>query len=317
MYFAGKPGRKVFMTPFEVAFANAANGWPQFPVRHDKRPFAGFTDWEQKATLSAELISTWGTVDYPGCLWATTPGRVDKTVIDIDRHPGKVDGFEVLVALGLDLSTKHVYPSMSGKGRHAWYRGRSSSRNDLYTSIDRKSVGGYVITPYLLPPITDVRTRLISAFQGRSVVDDLPAHPYQGSESAWLAARDALTPSKAVYAVVKQVAREEFRGHANMLSKQVRLVHLGREGHGGVPEALDELREMWMAAEHGSNEDPAVEWSVALRGAIRTYGGVDDAGSVERRGLGRGSRTGNGGTTALDSGHGLAGPDGWDLVAAS
>jgi hypothetical protein len=42
-----------------------------------------------------------------------------------------------------------------------------------------------------------------------------------------------------------------------MLSKQARLVHLGREGHGGVPEALAELHEMWLSAEHGRGEDPA------------------------------------------------------------
>jgi hypothetical protein len=304
------------MTPLEVAFANAANGWPQFPVQHDKRPFPGFTDWEQKATLSAELISTWGTLDYPGCLWATTPGRVDKTVIDIDRHPGKVDGFEVLVALGVNLGTEHVYPSLSGEGRHAWYRGRSSSRNALYTSVDRKSVGGYVITPYLMPAVTKVRTRLIAAFQGRSAIDEL-RHPYLGSESAWLAARDALTPSKAVYALVKQVQREEFRGHQNMLAKQARLVHLGREGHGGVPEALDELREMWVGAEHSSSEDPGLEWATALRGAIRAYGGDEDAGSVERRGVGRGGRDRDAGGTVVDGGDGVARADGWDLVAAS
>lgn len=304
------------MTPLEVAFANAANGWPQFPVQHDKRPFPGFTDWEQKATLSAELISTWGTLDYPGCLWATTPGRVDKTVIDIDRHPGKVDGFEVLVALGVNLGTEHVYPSLSGEGRHAWYRGRSSSRNTLYTSVDRKSVGGYVITPYPMPAVTKVRTRLIAAFQGRSAIDEL-RHPYLGSESAWLAARDALTPSKAVYALVKQVQREEFRGHQNMLAKQARLVHLGREGHGGVPEALDELREMWVGAEHSSSEDPGLEWATALRGAIRAYGGDEDAGSVERRGVGRGGRDRDAGGAVVDGGDGVARVDGWDLVAAS
>jgi hypothetical protein len=309
------------MTPFEIAFANAANGWPQFPVQpmngaKPKAPFPGFTDWEQQATLSAELISTWGTIDHPGCLWATTPGRVDKTCIDVDRHPGKVDGLEVLTALGVDLKTPHRFTSVSGNGQHAWYRGRSSSRNGLYTSVDRKSVGGYVVTPYVLPPVTEVRTRLIAAFQGRSAYDEAQ-HPYDGAESDWLAARDGLTPSQAVYGVVKAVEREEFRGHQNMLSKQVRLVHLGREGHGGVPEALDQLREMWMAAEHGANEDPGVEWSVALRGAIKSYGGTGDAGSVERRGVGRGGRAGVAGGTVMDGRSRMAGEEGWGLVAAS
>lgn len=310
------------MQPIDIAYANAANGWPQFPVQpltgaRPKAPYPGFLDWEQQATLSAELISTWGTVDHPGCLWATTPGRVDKTVIDIDQHPGKVDGFEVLITLGVNLGTEHVYASLSGNGRHAWYRGRTSSRNDLYTSIDRKSVGGYVITPYLLPPVTKVRTRLISAFQGRSAADQVAHHPYDGAESDWLSVRDGLTPSQAVYGVVRQVEAEEFRGHANMLAKQVRLVHLGREGHGGVPEALDRLKNMWVAAEHGSNEDPAVEWAVALRGAIKAYGGVQDAGQAERQGAGgTGGRRASRGAV-VDGGSGLDGEDRWRLVGAS
>lgn len=259
------------MDHLETALANAANGWPQFPVDAAKRPFRGFTDWENRATTSAEAIAVWGTIDHPGCLWATTPGRVGVTVIDIDAHPEKPSGYVSLATFGLPVSTPHLFRSLSGNGEHAWYRGRSSSRNGLYPGIDRKSVGGYVVTPYLLPPVASVRTRLPEGFHGQE--SDDARHVFHGAVAEWLADRSGLSPAQRVRNVVREVEREEFRGHGNMLAKQVRLIHLGREGHGGVPEALGELRGMWLAAEHGPGEDPEREWQTALVRAIRMYGG--------------------------------------------
>lgn len=305
-----------------IALQNAANGWPQFPVDQEKRPFKGFFDWEHNATLSAEAITVFGTIDHPGCLWATVPGMVGKTCIDIDQHADKPDGFRSLAMLGLSVKTPHVYTSVSGNGRHAWYQGRSSSRNALYPGIDRKSVGGYVVTPYLLPPVSEVMTRLPEAFHGRD--DDHEQHPFKGDAAGWLAEHAGFSPAQRVRSVVKEAAREEFRGHSSMVKRQTRLVHLAREGHGGVPEALSELREMWVSAEHGKNEDPAVEWQTALLGAIKKYGGGRNdsgrgvSGPVDGSGAGdsAGRRAARGG--AAYSRHGVDGasPGRRGLVAA-
>lgn len=309
------------MNHLETALANAANGWPQFPVDHDKRPFKGFFNWENNATLSAEAISVFGTIDHPGCLWATVPGMVGKTCIDIDRHPDKPDGYRTLAMMGLSIKTPHIYPSLSGAGQHAWYQGRSSSRNALYPGVDRKSAGGYVVTPYLLPPVSSVQTRLPEAFHGRD--DDRDKHPFRGDAAEWLAAHAGFSPAQRVRAIVREAAAEEFRGHELMTGRQTRLVHLAREGHGGVPEALGELREMWVAAEHGRNEDPAVEWQTALVGAIRKFGG--DRGGDSGRGIGgpvNGSSVGDDigggskGKRAAHSGAGVASAGGRRLVAA-
>lgn len=301
------------MDHLEIALANAANGWPQFPVRVNKRPYPGFLDWENRATTSAEAISVFGMIDHPGCLWATTPGRVGVTVVDIDAHPDSPSGYVSLAMLAIPITTPHIYRSLSGNGEHAWYRGRSSSRNALYPGIDRKSVGGYVITPYLLPTVATVSTRLPEAFHGQEVDDS--GHPFHGLVAEWLAERAGFTPAQRVRKVVKEVAKQEFRGHGNMLAKQARLVHLGREGHGGVPEALGELREMWESAEHGRGENPTKEWQTALIRAIRNYGG-DDVG--ERRseltgpaigsGVGARGSGGSSGKGSAHSGYGVAGP---------
>lgn len=306
------------MDHLQTALANAANGWPQHPVRHNKTPY--LNDWEHTATTSAEAISVWGTIDHPGCLWATTPGRVGVTVIDIDAHPDKPSGYISLATFGLPVSTPHLYRSLSGNGEHAWYRGRSSSRNALYPGIDRKSVGGYVITPYLMPPVASITTRLPESFHGFNSTDDA-LHPFHGHVAEWLAERSGLSPAQRVRTVVKEVAREEFRGHENMLRKQARLVHLGREGHGGVPEALAELRDMWLSAEHGRNEDPAKEWQIALVRAVRNYGGeAVDAGTelavaAERSGTGARGRGKAAGKDPAYARHGVA-EEGWgDLVA--
>lgn len=303
------------MDHLETALANAANGWPQFPVRRDKRPYPGFMDWERNATTSAEAITVFGTIDHPGCLWATTPGRVGVTVIDIDEHPDAPSGYRSLVMFTLPITTPHLYRSLSGFGEHAWFRGRTSSRNALYPGIDRKSVGGYVVTPYLLPAVASITTRLPEAFHGQ--VSDTEQHVFHGRVAEWLAERSGFSPAQRVRTVVREVEREEFRGHENMLRKQLRLVHLGREGHGGVPEALGELREMWLAAEHGRSEDPAQEWQTALVRAIRNHGGEDvDAGTDRAEFTGSAVRSGaraSGGRKAArkraeDAGYGLVGP---------
>lgn len=300
------------MDHLQTAILNAANGWPQFPVRADKRPFPGFMDWERNATTSAEAITVFGAVDHPGCLWATTPGRVGVTVIDIDAHPEKPSGYESLALFSIPVKTPHLFRSLSGNGEHAWYRGRSSSRNALYPGIDRKSVGGYVVTPYLLPPVASVTTRLPEAFHGHEA--DEGAHPFHGRVAEWLVEHSGFSPAQRVRAVVRDVAREEFRGHTNMLSRQARLVHLAREGHGGVPEALAELHEMWVAADHGRSEDPGREWQVALIRAIRNYGGeavdggAEFVGPVGGSGVDARDRGTVEGVGVEDAGYGLVGP---------
>ena len=260
----------------EVAVANAVNGWPVFPVQPNKRPYPGWTDWENRASTSTTVIREWW-FEHPEALPAVTPGRVDKTVIDIDRKPGKANGWESLIDRAVHLPpTVFRGASISGLGLHCWFRDLSSSVSGLLPGVDRKSRGGYVVTPYLLPPTSQIKVRVPVPLQGGKVKRGATGQPYSGDLTGWFTENLGLTSSRAVQ---KTVARftgtnaETFAGHDLLLQVQTHLVLLAVEGHGGVPEALDLLAKVWAETPHASEEDPVKEWHTALAGAIRRSGG--------------------------------------------
>lgn len=103
-----------------------------------------------------------------------------------------------------------------------------------------------------------------------------PERPWQGPSEAWLDARRGRRLSAEVWGeVLPYYEGAPLRGHHRMLKLQARLVLLGSEGHGGVPEALELARAAWMATPHGPGDDPAEEWDVALARAVARYGGSE------------------------------------------
>ncbi|WP_083879163.1 bifunctional DNA primase/polymerase [Leucobacter salsicius] len=265
------------MSYLEVALHNATHGWPVFPVQPDKRPLRGWTKWEEKATTSTVVIREWWTQN-PHALPAVTPGRVNKTCIDVDRKPGKPDGWESLIDRRVRISPVTFRgSSLSGVGLHLWFRDLSSSVNGLLPGVDRKSRGGYVVTPYALPMVTQVQTRLPAALQGGKTKIMTTSVPYLGETADWFHGYLGLTPSQGVQQVLRRFegeGSESFIGHESMLRVQTHLVLLAADGHGGVPEALDRLATIWVNTPHTGDEDPALEWYLALQGAISKHGGT-------------------------------------------
>jgi hypothetical protein len=265
------------MNYLEIALANAANGYPTFPVRLDKRPLWGFNDWENLASTSPTVILKWWE-RHPAAIPAVTPGRIDKTVIDVDRKPGKPDGWESLIDRRVHVPpTTFRGASVSGLGLHLWFRDLSTSINGLLPGVDRKSRGGYVVTPYLLPPVSQIKVRVPLALQGGKVREGATGMPYAGGVVAWFGEHSGLTSSHAVQRVVRRFtgpSAETFAGHELLLEVQTHLVLLGVEGHGGVPEALDRLATIWADTPHTSAENPVAEWNNALAGAIEKSGGA-------------------------------------------
>jgi hypothetical protein len=265
------------MSCLEIALANADNGWPVFPVQADKTPEPGFMNWEHRATANHGGIRRFWE-QYPDALPAVAPGVVHRSVVDVDLKPGKPNGYESLSLHGIDLDATGVpaFPSLSGLGTHYYFAGRFPSINHILPGVDRKSRGGYVVTTYLLPPVRSIAVAppalLAGGKLGTSTANEAG---YQGSASSWSAERAGRAVTPAVARAVKPfIAGEAFTGHEAMLRWQIHLVKLSTEGHGGVPEALDFGRDVWLESPHTSGEDPAREWDVALDRAITKYGGT-------------------------------------------
>lgn len=266
------------MTHLDVALANARNGWPGFPVQADKTPYHGFTNWEHRATIDqASLRRLWDR--YPDALPAVAPGVARRTVIDVDRKPGKPNGFESLAQQGLDLDALASFsaPSVSGLGTHYWFSGRATSVNHVLPGVDRKSGGGYVVVPYLLPPAQRISNPAPKLLLGGKVGTSSAAEAaFTGNTQKWLEryTTGRTLTAEVTRAVQPYIAGRSFTGHEAMLRFQIHLVKLATEGHNGVPEALDFARDVWLASPHTSAEDPALEWDVALDRAIKKYGGT-------------------------------------------
>lgn len=149
----------------EHAHDTAARGWPVVPYL--TRPDGvQLRDWPNIATTDPEQIDAWfgKGQPYEGCYVATIPGLVNRTVVDIDAHPGKPSGFETAARLRLPTNAMVSFESASGAGKHMWYVGNTSSKA-IYPGIDRKSLKALVRVPYLLPPVEDVFESLPMEYQ--------------------------------------------------------------------------------------------------------------------------------------------------------
>ena len=260
-----------------LAEEHATRGWPVFPVTPDKAPYPKFMDWERSATTNLDMIRLWWTDPrsrFKEALPAICPGRVKRVVIDVDQHPDGPQGFLSLIAAGVHIpDTVPRYKSLSGLGQHYFYQGDITSRNGLYPGVDRKARGGYVVAVYDLLRVPEITVRLPVPFHGSTSFNPSTEHPYGGDAEDWLTDLSGSTVSPAVRSAVKDVKAPDFTGHDNLVMLQAYLVHLGTEGHGGVPESLEQLRAAWINSPHVSKEDPQREWVVALLKAIKKFGG--------------------------------------------
>jgi putative DNA primase/helicase len=251
----------------EHALDLAARGWPVVPYL-DKPGGQQVPGWPTKATTDTESIvamfEQYGSASYVGVV----PGLVNRACIDIDRHPGRVDGFETLEALGLPTTAQVTGTSRSGLGQHLWYDGTGTS-TAIYPGVDRKSIGGLVRVVYMLPDVEDVIERLPRVFEINNKNDQ--HREYRGSLDAWVAKYSGKPESGDTASAVADVP-DPFTGHNAMLSIQTRLVKLAGEGAGGIPEALQALSLRWAGAPHQSGRAEQ-EWARGLAGAVVRYGG--------------------------------------------
>lgn len=256
------------MNYLEIALANAQRGYPQFPTqRENKRPKPGFTDWENNATTDpGQIRAWWNEGDW---LPAVPPGRVGMAVIDVDRHPGQPDGFEILDAEGVVLKSQVFGTSISGNGTHFWHRHDVGSLNGVLTSVDRKARGGYVVVPYLLPDPSEIVEPLPEKLAGGVSSANVERNAMSGRQlNIWLKDVGAGEPDDDMWEVVDKFLP---RGNQQMSVLVARAVSLASQGHPGANYALDRMQEIWLSGVHNSG-DPEEEFYANVKSAIEKFG---------------------------------------------
>lgn len=256
------------MNWLDLALDHVSKGYPVFPARKDdKRPRAGFSDWENNATTDPELIRKWWSEG--NWLPAITPGRLGLAVIDVDRHPGKPDGFKTLEDENVVLRTQVTGTSLSGNGTHFWHRHDVGSLNGVLTSIDRKAKGGYVVVPYPLPDPSTITEPLPDKLAGGiKSANVLRKYKSVSELNSWLRTVGAGEPDDEMWSILE---RYEPAGNQHMSVQVARVVSLAAKNHPGATYALDIMQERWMDAPHSSG-DPEEEFQVNVRSAIEKFG---------------------------------------------
>lgn len=265
------------MNWIELALDHASKGYPVFPAREeDKRPRAGFSDWENNATTDPELIRKWWSEG--NWLPAITPGRLGLAVIDVDRHPGKPDGFKTLEDENVVLRTEVTGTSLSGNGTHFWHRHDVGSLNGVLTSIDRKAKGGYVVVPYPLPDPTTITEPLPDKLAGSKKTIDVERKYKSVAElNSWLHTVGAGEPDDEMWRVLERYVPS---GNQHMSVQVARVVRLAALHHPGATYILDTMQERWLDAPHSSG-DPEEEFKVNVRSAIEKFGEPEPDTSLE------------------------------------
>lgn len=221
------------------------------------------------------------------CTWLENPNRFvgiwlgdQIIVLDIDIDLDKAeDGFNFLQENNLETPASYSQMTPSG-GRHIFYRNpgkplspdnnyRSPDKKTIRTGLDRKTGSSYVIaysdTPPKMAELADAPEWLLDETKTAKT------NEYSGTLDDWF---ENLNPATADYRVVEAIKRfptEDF-DHQVMITKQTELVLLGAAGHPGVAEALELLNNLWTIGQYDT-EEYRIEWTAALEGAVRKFGG--------------------------------------------
>jgi len=236
------------------------------------------------ATQDEQKIRQW---------WAESPNRLvgvwigdDCVVLDIDLDLEKAeDGFHFLTENALELPESFAQSTPSG-GQHIFYRNPGASlgpRNNylspnqvIRTGLDRKTGSSYVIAYEEAAPKLEL---LADAPEWLCVpTTSIRQQEYSGTLEDWLLDLNPLIADYRVIDAMKRFPMEDF-DHQVMITKQTALVLLGAAGHPGIPEALDLLQALWLFGEFDT-EEYRIEWTVALEGAVRKFGGRPSVGGA-------------------------------------
>jgi hypothetical protein len=167
----------------ELALAFAAANYPVFPVdiyydpdskRWRKKPC--IKNWEARATTNADTILGWWR-GWPGAMPGIPPGRINKVIVDADRHPGCVDGVELFRELDRSHGPFPPHPIVVTKsgGEHHWFSQPQSIRIQYAqwkggeVHGHRRFVVGYALPVGAMPELPAVFCRLGPTHMGVTI----------------------------------------------------------------------------------------------------------------------------------------------------
>lgn len=261
------------MSPIEKALMLAARGWKVFPCGPDKRPLTehGFYD----ATDDADTVATWWSVDSPNALIGVWAGGSGIIALDLDVKNGK-DGISAVAAEGLSWSSPMTYTTLSGAGRHAIFTDRNERSRPAVDyrgmpGVDIRAGGSYII-------FTGDDPEAITPPAPEWMLDARPIipldTPYDGDIADWLAECAQGEPRgylDTLAARLVERVKPGAIGHAELLHYTEQLVKLGAMRVGGVPEAIESLRDAYLIAPWNTPHYRR-DFDAALAGAITKWG---------------------------------------------
>lgn len=250
------------MSALAHALTLAGRGYYVHPVRLDKRPYLG--GWGVQATTDPQVLTEWWST-WPDALAGVVPHRTGHVVVDIDQHDGKEDGFASAALAGAPVVASVEGASLSGKGKHLWFRGTAPTTQAIMPGIDVRGTTGYVVVPYNLPDAASRDFEAVppcyvkgSTRDAQQSAGGSAATPALGRAEvqAWADSHDG-DPSDRMRAYVASTP-SPFRGRDVLHKRIMHVVCLAAEGEPGGRWALAQMQAAWMDAPHNESEEDAM-----------------------------------------------------------
>jgi hypothetical protein len=245
-------------------------------------PWRGFYE---SANDEAGIRQLWSS--EPNALPGVWTGRSGIIVCDIDISEEKnKDGKARIRELGLYLPPTDMYVTRSGGEHHIYDAGElmvSPTQDHPMESgvkvhgVDRRSGGSYVIWWGDVPESRDGFLPPPEWFSNTSATKDAA---FAGSVEDWVEGLTPGSPDRTVTGILRRVPQEGF-SHGEMIKLQTSLAIAGAEGHPGVEQAMETIRDDYLSGDYDTDTWRRA-WDQGMQGAIARFGGqTEPAAAVE------------------------------------
>ena len=275
------------MSNMEKALALARLGVFVFPC-YPAETWVGQNLHETKSPLTprgvldasdqpAQIADWWAR--WPDALVGAEMRRSFLVALDIDMDSEKgIDGIDSLAVAGIEPQQTFNYRTARG-GEHHIYADTTGGNlgptkdhalpsGERLKGIDRRAGNSYVIWWGDVPSTRVGFTPVPEWFAGQSSVTGAT---YEGTVEQWLNGLPAGDADVLVEIECGKIPVDDF-GHSEMIRRQTSIVKLGSEGHPGVAESLERLRNAWLRGAYNTPENERA-WNVALAGIVAKAGG--------------------------------------------